>query len=83
MSTETEVELTTNVGDADEHFTCCNIPDDFVGITTAMCGAQVVDFEGVTHVVEEVSCQACMKVLKANPYFCPLGYDCLYEAVEE
>ena len=55
----------------DDHFVCCQIADNFSGVTTGFCGAPVLLDDTDQEYVEEVGCQTC-NVIAQDDNFCPL-----------
>ena len=56
-----------------EHFICCRIPDEFVGVTTAFCGKKVI-VDSVKTIDAPVNCSSCVTLELTNP--CPIDYGC-------
>jgi hypothetical protein len=67
----------------DDHFVCCKVEENFAGVTKAFCGAATVLDGTDQEWVDEVGCEACNKVAKEDEWYCPLGYDCENEDLDE
>ena len=65
----------------EDHFVCCKVENGFAGATKAFCGATAMLDGSDQEWVDEVGCEACNKVSREDPWYCPLGYDCENEDV--
>ena len=76
MSVETEKNLLTSdwFDDEDSHYVCCDLPDDFAGLTTTYCGKELFETIG-PEVYDIPSCNNCINI-DLMTFHCPLGHEC-------
>lgn len=67
----------------DDHFVCCKVEDKFAGATKAFCGATTILDGSDQAWVDEVACETCNKIAQDDTWYCPLGYDCASEDLDE
>ena len=67
----------------EDHFVCCTVAKDFVGVTKAFCGDDTILDGSDQEWVEEVGCQKCNDIANKDVWYCPLGYDCKNTDLEE
>ena len=71
---EPDIQITTKVEFEEQvqHYVCCEVSDDFVGVTKSFCGKTImIDTASFGY----SDCAQCVEV--ATRPGCPLGYDCL------
>jgi hypothetical protein len=73
-------ELVVDVDEDRVHIICCEVADDFTGVTTSFCGEKVFEWHPGTmsddgHDDDE-NCRPCMSNLSG----CPIGNICGYDS---
>lgn len=58
----------------DDHVVCCKITPEFIGGTTALCGAMVILDEGEFEEGINTSCDECARLAETG--YCPIGINC-------
>lgn len=58
----------------EDHWVCCDLPEGFVGITTTVCGKEIMEYE--PEFADGVSCHPCSIKMVSDPGFCPLKGRC-------
>ena len=65
----------------DDHWICCDLPEGFVGITYAFCGAETMEWE--PECGGAVSCVGCNAKAASDYMYCPVKGKCTHINVDK